>query len=412
MKPLNSLPFRVWVITLLLSTIGFTISCQNSAEVAEDSQYVVILSLDAFRWDYPTLANTPNINQMAQNGVKAEALIPCYPSKTFPNHYSLATGLHPNNHGLVGNSFLDPELGFYTMGDRNAVENPNFYGGEPFWVTAEKQGLKAATYYWVGSEAPIGGDYPSFWKKYNQKVSFDDRIDTVISWLSLPLEQRPNLIAWYYHEPDLIAHHDGPTGTKTLAKVEQLDSLVGVFINRLNELPIADKINLILVSDHGMADISPEKYINLNKYVERDWFDVITGGSPVYSLQPKDEYREQAIATLKAIPNLKVWERHDIPERLHYGSNPRIQDILIEANEHYSVGFSTDSSRYTGGAHGYDNANPDMHGIFFAQGPAFKKGYQHKTFINTNVYNIVINALGLTPAENDGNWEDVKDIFK
>jgi len=401
---------KLHIILFALATIAISASCQSVKE--KDDQYVVILSLDAFRWDYPTLANTPNLNSIAQEGVTAQGLIPCFPSKTFPNHYSMATGLHPNNHGIVCNRFFDAELGFYSIGDREAVENPKFYGGEPFWVTAEKQGLKAATFFWVGSEAPIGGGYPTYWKKYDQKVPFVNRIDTVIHWLSLPIEQRPRLVAWYYHEPDGTAHRNGATGSKTMALVEDIDSLLGIYLQKISELPHADKINLIIVSDHGMADISPEKYINLNDYVDRNWFDLITGGNPVYSLQPKAEFREQAIAALKAVPNLNVWKRDEVPTRLHYGSNPRIQDIVIEAAKGFSVGFSSDGSRYTGATHGYDNQNPDMHGIFFAQGPAFKKGYKHKAFLNTNIYGIITHILGLEPAENDGEWDEVKDLFR
>lgn len=397
---------------LVIATVVLTVSSGCSTSTADSDQYVVILSLDAFRWDYPTLANTPNLNSIAHDGVTAQALIPCYPTKTFPNHYSMATGLHPNNHGLVCNRFWDAELGFYSIGDRNAVENPLFYGGEPFWLTAEKQGVKAATYYWVGSEAPIGGQYPSFWKKYDQKVPFAHRIDTVIHWLNLPIEQRPRLIAWYYHEPDLMAHRDGPTGPRTMSLVEEIDSLIGIYLQKIAELPHADKINLMIVSDHGMADISPDRYINLNEYVNRDWFELITGGSPVYSLKPKEEFYEHAIASLKAIPNLTAWRRSEIPARLHYGSNPRIQDVVIEAAAGYSVGFASDGSRFTGGTHGYDNQNPDMHGIFFAKGPAFKKGYKHRAFQNTNLYTIITHILGLDPAETDGEWDEVKDLFR
>lgn len=397
---------------LAIAAVVLTLSSGCNSSKADNDQYVVILSLDAFRWDYSTLANTPNLNSIAHDGITAQALIPCYPTKTFPNHYSMATGLHPNNHGLVCNRFWDAELGFYSIGDRNAVENPLFYGGEPFWLTAEKQGVKAATYYWVGSEAPIGGQYPSFWKKYDQKVPFADRIDTVIHWLNLPIEQRPRLIAWYYHEPDLMAHRDGSTGARTMALVEEIDSLIGIYLQKIAALPHADKINLMIVSDHGMADISPDRYINLNEYVSRDWFELITGGSPVYSLKPKEEFYEHAIASLKAIPNLTAWRRSEIPARLHYGSNPRIQDVVIEAAAGYSVGFASDGSRFTGGAHGYDNQNPDMHGIFFAKGPAFKKGYKHKAFQNTNLYTIITHILGLEPAETDGEWNEVKDIFR
>ncbi|MFA5648254.1 MAG: ectonucleotide pyrophosphatase/phosphodiesterase [Bacteroidales bacterium] len=406
---------KYFLFYVLLGLVIISSGCQGLARQSDpknDDEYVVILSLDAFRWDYPDIAKTPNLNSIAQNGVKAQVLIPCYPSKTFPNHYSMATGLYPDNHGIVENRFFDPNLGFYSIGDRNAVENPAFYGGEPFWATAEAQGLIAATYFWVGSETAIGGSYPSFWKKYDSSVTMEQKIDTVIHWLNLPINERPRVIAWYSDEPDLTAHRNGATGTKTIAVVERLDSLLGVFLTQLNELPHANKINFIVVSDHGMADISPSRYINLNKYVNRDWFSVISGGNPVYSLTPKAEYRDQAIAALKSIPNLKVWERHEVPKRLHYGSNPRIQDVIIEAEAGYSVGLSNDSSRYVGGAHGYDNENPDMHGIFFAQGPSFKKGYTSKSFINTNIYNIITHILNLQPAKNDGNWDDVKDIFK
>lgn len=400
------------VLSLILATNLVFAGCSENRNVDKSDSYVVILSLDGFRWDYPILANTPNLNSIAREGVKAEGLIPCYPSKTFPNHYSMATGLHPNNHGIVCNRFLDPDLGYYAIGDRAAVENPAFYGGEPFWLTAERQGIKAATFYWVGSEAPIGGDYPSYWKRYDQTIPFENRIDTVIHWLSIPEDERPRVIAWYSHEPDWTAHRYGATGAETLARVEELDSLIGIFLDRLAQLPIASKVNVMVVSDHGMADISPEKYINLNRYVKRDWFDVITGGNPVYSLKPKDEFRDEALAALRSIPNLKVWEREEIPSRYNYGSNPRIQDILIEAAEGYSVGLSSDSTRYTGATHGYDNEHPDMLGIFFAKGPAFKKGFPHKAFMNTNLYTIITHIMGLEPAETDGNWEDIRDIFK
>jgi predicted AlkP superfamily pyrophosphatase or phosphodiesterase len=397
---------RIVVVILAIVLTGCNALKQNNQD-----NYVVMLSLDAFRWDYPLLANTPSLMQIAENGVTAEALIPCYPSKTFPNHYSMATGLYPNNHGIVSNRFFDAELGFYSIGDRAAVENADFYGGEPIWLTAERQGVKAATYYWVGSEAPIGGVYPSQWRRYRQDIPFDNRIDTVIQWLSLPVNERPRLIAFYHHEPDWTAHRYGATGAETLALVEHIDSLVGVFLRKVSELPHAKNINIIIVSDHGMADTSPERYINLNNYINRDWFDYITGGNPVYSLQPKAEYREQAIAALKSIPNLKAWERHEIPARLHYGSNPRIHDILIEADAGYSVGLGSDSSRYTGATHGWDNEQKEMHGIFFAQGPAFKKGYRHKAFMNTNLYTIIAHILRLDPAKTDGEWSEVKDIF-
>ena len=176
----------------------FSNTLRAQDKVSPDS-YVLLISLDGFRWDYPIIYSTPNIDAFGQSGVRAQSLISCYPSKTFPNHYSIATGLHPDHHGIVNNSFYDPELGYYRLGDRKSVENGKFYGGEPIWVTAEKQGVKTASFYWVGSEAPIQGIQPTYWKRYAQKVPFTQRVDTVLKWFTLPVEQRPRLVTFYYH---------------------------------------------------------------------------------------------------------------------------------------------------------------------------------------------------------------------
>jgi len=397
------------IIFILLIT-SFVVSCSNS-QVNRNETYVVMLSLDAYRWDYPELTPTPNLHSIAKRGVRADALIPCYPSKTFPNHYSMATGLHPDRHGIVNNSFYDSILGYYSIGNRAAVENPEFYGGEPIWVTAEKQGVKAASFFWVGSEAPIKGHYPSYWKRYDKNIPFEDRIDTIIHWLTLPLEQRPRLITWYSHEPDWTAHDHGATAPQTLAMATKLDSLVGVFIHKMSKLPHAKQINFIVVSDHGMADISSDKYINLSNFLNRDWFDVSTGGNPVISLQPKPEKRDEVIRILKSIPNLKVWNKGELPDRYVYGKNKRINEIVVESDLGYSVGWSQRSEPYSGGTHGYDNMYPEMHGIFFAQGPAFKKGMRHKAFNNTNLYSIVAHILGIKPEPTDGNLLEVEEIF-
>ena len=396
---------------LLLLALGLIFPFVAFSQTATNDKYVVMLSLDAFRWDYSTLTNTPNLDKIAKEGVKAKALIPCYPSKTFPNHYSMATGLHPDHHGIVMNSFYDSTLGYYSMKDRAAVGNGAFYGGEPIWVTAEKQGIISASYFWVGSEAPVKGIHPTYWKPYEQRSSLLSRLDTVIHWLSLPLEQRPRLITWYFHEPDAIAHKLGPTHPKTLAYVQQLDSIIGVFISEIESLPIADKVNILIVSDHGMADISPSQYINLSQYISKDDFEFVTGGNPVYTLQPKKGEEKKVLKRLKSIPNLKVYTRNDIPQRLVYGGNHRVHDIIIEAELGYSIGFSSKTKGYSGGAHGYDNAYPDMHGIFYAKGEAFKKGYEHNAFQNIELYGIICKILGLTPQPTDGDISKVNTLF-
>lgn len=383
----------------------------NALTQTKNDTYVLLISLDAYRWDYPEVFNTPNLKKIAQDGVRAKSLISCYPSKTFPNHYSIVTGLHPDHHGIVNNSFHDSELGYYAIGNRKSVENGAFYQGEPIWVTAEKQGVKSASYFWVGSEAPIQGIQPTYWKKYNQKTTFEQKIDTVIHWFSLPENERPRLVTFYHYQPDWTSHDYGPLAKETQQVAEQLDSLIGVFMAKLNTLPIANKINVIVLSDHGMVDISSDKYINLSQHLNKSWFSTITGENPVYSLQPKAEFYKQSLDSLKKINHLKVWERNEIPKRYVYGTNPRVNDILVESELGWSVAWVDDKDKYTGGTHGYDNLIPEMQGIFFAKGPAFKKGFVHESFMNTNIYPIMAKILGLQPAKVDGDIDTVKRIF-
>ncbi len=398
------------IVALIIQISSAT--AQNQQNTQHPDSYVLLISLDAYRWDYPEVFSTPNLLKMAKEGVRAKSLISCYPSKTFPNHYSIATGLHPDHHGIVNNSFHDSKLGYYAIGNRKSVENSKFYQGEPIWVTAEKQGVKSASYFWVGSEAAIQGIQPTYWKKYSNKPTFEDKIDTVIHWFSLPEEQRPHLVTFYHYQPDWTSHDFGPLGKETQAVAEQLDSLIGVFVEKINTLPIANKINIIVLSDHGMADISSERYINLSEHLNKEWFSVITGGNPVYSLQPKPEFYSQVLDKLRKIEHLKVWERNEIPKRYVYGTNPRVNDILIEAELGWSVSWTDDRDKYTGGTHGYDNMLPDMRGIFIAKGSAFKNGFVHEPFMNINVYPIIAKILGLQPAKVDGNIEEVKTIFK
>ena len=380
---------------------------------ADRENYVVMVSLDAFRWDFPELYNTPNLDKMAKRGVRAERLIPSFPTKTFPNHYTLATGLYPGHHGLVNNTFYAPDLDLmYRMGDRSAVENGDFYRGEPMWVTASKQGLVTGSFYWVGSEAPVKGIQPTYWKRFDDSVPFAARIDSVVKWLEYPAKARPRLINLYYEEPDGIAHNFGPVSEETGRIVEHVDSLLGVLVAKLNKLPIARKINLIVVSDHGMAQISPELYVNLGSIIPQDKIVMSLGGNPTYNIDLVDEYIPKALADLNAVKGVTAWHRDSVPERLHYRDNIRIPDIVVVADSGWSIGMRPDGSSYTGGTHGYDNKNSDMHSIFYATGPAFRKGYVSGELHNVDIYNVVMAILCVKPESNDGDRTRAKDIFR
>jgi alkaline phosphatase D len=373
---------------------------------------VVILSMDGFRWDYPIHAKTPNLDKLAEQGVKAKALVPSFPSITFPNHYTLATGLYPDHHGIVHNTFLDPETGLhYSIGNRKAVENEYFYGGEPLWVTAEKQGVISAAFFWVGSEAEIGGFRPTYWKKYDHDFPYAQRIDTVIHWLSLPAGERPRLVMWYYDEPDHTGHDAGPSGKATLRKVEYLDSLVGVFVKKISVLPHASQVNVIILSDHGMGPVSHEKTVYLKDYIDEAWFESIEGSSPVYNLLVKDDFRDTAWSALQRIPHTRAWKHGSVEERLCYGTHARTLDFTILTDSAWQI--RAEQKNYNSkGAHGYDPANTDMHAIFYADGPAFKDGYVHPAFQNVHVYPLVCHILGIRPAVNDGDLSAVKGLLR
>lgn len=396
-----------FVLLLLVSTCTFA-----QTETSNQRGYVLLISMDAFRHDYYDSLNTSTLRSIANNGVHAKSLISCYPTKTFSNHYSIATGLYPNNHGIVNNSFTDSLLGDYSIGNRESVGNGKFYGGEPIWVTAEKQGVKTASYFWVGSEAPIQGIQPSIWKPYDNHTSYQQQTDSIMKWFMLPAALRPHLVTFYYYQPDWTSHKQGPWNQQTTKLAEQLDSLLGNFIQQLETLPFADSLNIIVVSDHGMTETSSQRVINLSNHVSKEMFSNISGGNPVYSLQPYPEFFNEVLTKLKQIDHLNVWERHQIPPRYMYGSNPRINDILVEAEFGWSVGWTNKLARYNGGTHGYDNMNPEMHGIFFAQGPAFKQGYERESFMNIHIYSIIARILNLKPAITDGDISEVIDIFQ
>ena len=373
--------------------------------------YVVMLSLDGFRWDYAAGIPTPNLDYIAEHGVMAQSLRASFPTKTFPNHYSMATGLYPDNHGIVLNSFYDPDLdAYYHLMERSTVEDPKFYGGEPIWVTAEKQDLISASYFWVGSEAPVQGIQPTYWKRYDHGFPFHQRIDTVIHWLNLPEEVRPRLITFYMHEPDGIGHKAGPESQELYNTVVYLDSLVGVLIKKINALPIASQVNIIVTSDHGMGPISNERRIVLEEHIEEEWFEVIQGYNPNYVFKVKDAFRDTALKALKSIPHSHVWEHGKLPPRLNYGNNPRTLDIIMVADSSWSV-VPYQDKEVSFGAHGYDNANKDMEAIFYAMGPAFKIRYVHPTFNNVDIYPLIARILELEPAPVDGKIENVEGML-
>jgi|WetSurMetagenome_2_1015567.scaffolds.fasta_scaffold13788_2 predicted AlkP superfamily pyrophosphatase or phosphodiesterase len=408
-KHISSSNFAIAVLLMLFIVLpGFRKDNRKA-----NKNYVLLVSLDAFRWDYSKIYNTPNLNKLAKDGVNAERMFPSFPTVTFPNHYSIATGLYPDHHGIINNSFPAPDLGlFYRVSDRTAVENPAFYGGEPIWVTAEKQGVRSASFFWVGSEAPVGGIHPTYWKKYDESVTFEARIDTVIKWLGYPPEKRPELVTLYFDEPDATSHTFGPVSPQTEKIVARLDSLIGVLRTKLSTLPEAKRINLIILSDHGMSAVSPDRYINIKSLVPDRMIASISGGNPVYLINPTEDKKDSVLILLNRSKGLKAWPRTQLPAKWHYGTNTRIPEIVVVADSSWSIGTRSDGSSIRGGAHGYDNSNSDMFSIFYAVGPVFRRNFSFKELNNVDIYNLVCHILNLAPAKNDGDPEHIREILR
>ncbi|KQO32805.1 phosphodiesterase [Flavobacterium sp. Leaf82] len=386
---------------LLLNTFSYSQSNKDA--------YVVLVSMDGFRWDYQKQFNLPNLKQIATEGVHAKSMKPSYPSKTFPNHYAIVTGLYPDHHGIINNVFYDSAMNESFSLSSNAKNDSRFYGGNPIWNVAEQQGVKAASFFWPGSD--LDKRRPGYYKNYDNKIPYGARIDTVLKWLQLPEKQRPHLVTLYFDEPDHTGHNFGPLSPENKKMVIKMDSIMGELSRRLDQLAIGKQINLIIVSDHGMAAISDDKKVAVLDYLKPEWLGYKDVINPIMSLQAKSGYQDSIAKALKKVPHIKFWKSAEVPKRLHYGTNPRVHDFVIEADKGYSLVTKT-SQNIKGGTHGYDNNEKDMHAIFYAKGPAFKVDKQVKTFQNVSVYPLIAHILDLKIDPVDGKFSEVKNTLR
>lgn len=380
--------------------------------------YVLLVSFDGFRADYLKWYPTPNFHRLAAQGVTAAGLRPVFISKTFPNHYSIATGMYAEHHGLIANTFYDPQFDeTYRISDRAKVEDPRWYGGEPIWVTAEKQGVKTASFFWVGSEAPIKGIYPSIWKQYDESVPFGVRIDSVSTWFRSPPPRRPHLVLLYFHEPDATGHDYGPRSPETKQMVASLDSLLGILLDSLKALPLYPNLNLLLVSDHGMAATSPERTLKLQNYVDLAGVTQEGYGPTSFLYGVTGDRLVTLRDGLQSVPHLRAYLKEEIPARYHYRDHYRIKDLLLVAEEGWLIqGIRMSDSAYLRhfprGMHGYDNFLRSMEGLFVADGPAFKNGYRRGTLENVNIYPLITCILQIEPNPDiDGKLSEVEDLL-
>jgi alkaline phosphatase D len=374
---------------------------------AQAQHYVVLVSLDGFRWDYAKRENATHLLALGRQGVWApEGMIPSYPSLTFPNHFTIVTGLYPEHHGLVANSFLDPATGKrYSISNAAAVTDSTFYAGTPLWSLAESQGMHAACIYWPGSEAQIAGFRPSWYAQFNKSELTPEvqqaRIDDAVALLQLPPDQRPHFITIYYSEPDHEGHQFGPDAPETRAAERKIDGLVGKLKAALDSTGLP--IDLVVVSDHGMVHEEGD-WITLDQFADLTGFD--TAGPILYGKTEED--RERVYNQLKkASSQFVVYRLKNVPANLNFNQNPREGDPVVIATGPYPIrahAFANAPNQSPEpGMHGFDpHKVPQMKSSFFAAGPDIVKGKTVAPFENVNLYPWLAHMLGLTPPANDG----------
>jgi predicted AlkP superfamily pyrophosphatase or phosphodiesterase len=369
--------------------------------------YVVLVSLDGFRFDYAQKYGAPHLAALGNRGVSADGLIPSYPSLTFPNHYTIVTGLYPEHHGIVGMAFYDPARGkHYSYRDLKTVTDGTWYRGTPLWVLAEKQGMRTACFFWPGSEAEIHGTRPTYYVPFNDKFPDEERVQQVLQWLELPEGDRPHFITLYYSAVDHAGHDFGPDSEQVADAVHHVDDLVGKLASGLKKASLP--IDLIVVSDHGMES-EQDAPINLDKFTDLTGFE--TDGTFLYAhdeAQTDRAYRQLSTAADK----FSVYRRRAVPSYLHYADDARIGDPVIVANGPYVIRAHGDSDHVNKGVHGYDPMHfPNMRGVFYAAGPDVREHARAEPFENVNIYPFIAQLLGLKIGTIDGSIDVLKSFL-
>jgi predicted AlkP superfamily pyrophosphatase or phosphodiesterase len=369
---------------------------------------VILISIDGFRADYLNRGVTPNLKALADGGARAERMAPSFPSLTFPNHYTLVTGLVPDHHGIVNNTFEDPALpdGKFRIASKAAVtDRKSWDGGTPIWVTAERAGIRTGTEFWPGSEADIQGVRPSLYTPFDQKVTSDDRVDKLLSWLDLPAAQRPAFMTLYFDIVDTAGHYHGPDSPEVNAAAATVDSAIGRLEAGLKARGVT--ANLVIVADHGMAPTPPDQHLFMDTWADPASFRVVTSEA-VAGLVPLTPEAETRL--LAHHDHAACYRKAQIPAHFHYGTNPRIPPVVCIADVGWLLTTHEAEARYSHpllGEHGYDPADPLMGALFIANGPKFLPGVVLKPFPNTDVYPLLARLLDLMPEPNDGHIQDL-----
>jgi alkaline phosphatase D len=397
------------MLAMLLATVLWPSLNFASQSGSSSTPIVVMLSLDGFRADYlqkyPKQSN--NLKRLADSGIAATGLVPGFPSSTFSNHYSIATGLYPGRHGIIGNGFYDRQRDArFRLGDRSAVEDGTWYGGNPLWVAVEKAGMRAASFFWVGSEADIQGIRPSYYKIYDGSVPNQKRVDQVLDWLALPEGQRPNLVTLYFSTVDSVGHRFGPNSSELPEAIASVDRQVGRLMAGLAQ--IDRPVYLMVVSDHGMQQVDMDQRVYLEDYLNlqrwRGGNRIILGGPFGFFYSDEADLLTRSQAALTGVEGLTVFPPDQFPAQLNFPQRgPRIPDFVAVVDAPGYISLKRDSGPPPLGTHGYlPQATPTMQGIFYAAGPAIPPMTRIPPIDNVHVYPLVLHLLGLDAGDVDG----------
>jgi len=381
-----------------------------SSPWADSDRHVLLVSLDGVRWDYLDRVDTPALDRIVAEGVRADGLVPVFPSKTFPNHFTQVTGLYPSEHGIVGNSFYDEELqDSFDMSELGS----EWWGGEPIWITATKQGLRATTMYWPGSETAYDGIRPDEWVPFDPPIRNDRRVDQVLAWFDE--EQPPHFATLYMSDVDGEGHSHGPESDQVEAAMVHVDDMLQRLLDGLEQRKLLDRVDLLVVSDHGMTDLSRERAIFLDDHVDPEDFWIAAWG-PYVTLDPKNGDATGVLDALQGLPHASCSDDASRPSELHFPSGPRIPAILCVAEQGWGITsrewFDDHPSDLTGATHGYAPSDPDMHGLFVARGPHLVQGERHDAFSSIHLYALMAELLQVTPAPHSGDLGEVDDLLR
>jgi predicted AlkP superfamily pyrophosphatase or phosphodiesterase len=402
---------------LALALLG-PVAARAQAPVPDLAPTLILVGLDGWRWDYAQRHPAPNVRRLAARGVSAP-LVPSFPSKTFPNHYTIVTGLYPGHHGIVANSVHDPPSGRrLTMADRDEVRDAMWWGGEPLWVTAERSGRRTAPVFWPGSEAPILGVRPRYSQPYDHEMPGEERVDRLLALLDLSAGERPVFATLYFSDVDSAGHASGPRSQAVADAVARVDGYLGRLLAGLAKRGLAERVNLVLVSDHGMAESDLDHVVVLEERVS-EMLDVVDL-NPTLAAFPRPGREAEAHATLLRLhPRLRVYWREESPPHWRFREHPRVPPLVGVADEGWQVmrRSSLEALRAAGprrvGVHGYDPLHaPSMRGLLVAAGPAFREGRTLPPLENVHLYGALVAALGLTPAANDGDPKLARSLLR